>query len=214
MTQTTVHLLRHGEVENPEDVLYERLPGFHLSKRGVRMANAAAEYISSTPDLSKIQHIYSSPLERAVETAKPVATALGGVPIINDTRLLESEHKLAGKNIHQEYKNMLSRGQLIRLAQIFGNPTRPSWGEAYRDIYKRMHSIISEVVDQFAGEEILLVSHQAPIWIARLGSQEKPLRHNPLKRECSLASITSITFNNEAQEFVELQYREPAADVV
>lgn len=214
MTQTTIHLLRHGEVENPEDVLYERLPGFHLSSRGVRMAKAAADFIAAEPDLKQIEHIYSSPLERTVETAKPVASALGGVPIITDERLIESQHKLAGKNIHQEYKNMLSRGHLVRLFKIFGNPTRPSWGEPYQDIYKRMHSVIAEVMDEFAGQNILLVSHQAPIWIARLGSLEKPLRHNPLTRECALASITSITFNNEAGEFVELQYREPAANVV
>ena len=70
---TVVHLLRHGEVHNPNDVLYGRLPDYHLSANGRIMAAAAADYFEGRP----VAAIFASPLERAQETAQPVAERLG-----------------------------------------------------------------------------------------------------------------------------------------
>ena len=67
--KTVVHLLRHGEVNNPTGVVYGRLPGYHLSDRGRLMAVAAARFFAERPVVS----VFSSPLQRAQETAAPVA---------------------------------------------------------------------------------------------------------------------------------------------
>ncbi len=69
MPATTIHFVRHGKVENPGHLLYERLPGFHLSDVGVRMAQATAHYIAVSPQLNTVSAVYSSPLERTRETA-------------------------------------------------------------------------------------------------------------------------------------------------
>ena len=70
---TVVHLLRHGEVHNPTGIMYGRLAGYHLSERGRAMAaKVAAELATRTCERS-----VSSPLERARETAEPIAEALG-----------------------------------------------------------------------------------------------------------------------------------------
>ncbi|MEY2778064.1 MAG: hypothetical protein RL008_160, partial [Actinomycetota bacterium] len=68
-TRTLFHVMRHGEVFNPEKVLYGRLPGYKLSELGLKMADRAAEYFKNN-DLSLI---VSSPLERAQQTAQPTA---------------------------------------------------------------------------------------------------------------------------------------------
>ena len=79
MPATTIHFVRHGEVDNPNHVLYERLPGFHLSARGVRMAQATAKYIATVPQMRGITAIYSSPLERTRETAREIENALRNI---------------------------------------------------------------------------------------------------------------------------------------
>src|SRR5260370_33256008 len=89
---TVVHLLRHGEVHNPNHVLYGRLPGDHLSANGQMMAAAAADYFDGRP----VAAVFASPLERAQETAQPVADRLG-LQIATDDRLVEAANALSGK---------------------------------------------------------------------------------------------------------------------
>ena len=85
MTETTVvHLMRHGEVHNPTGVLYGRIPDFHLSELGHKMADRVAEHVAGRD----IVHLVSSPLERAQETMEPIARTLGLTPDI-DERLIE-----------------------------------------------------------------------------------------------------------------------------
>ncbi|HZB51818.1 MAG TPA: histidine phosphatase family protein, partial [Mycobacteriales bacterium] len=85
MTPTIVHMLRHGEVHNPDHIMYGRLPGWHLSGLGRGMAERVAKKISDRD----IVHLVSSPLERARETAAPLAEALG-LSVHVDDRLLEA----------------------------------------------------------------------------------------------------------------------------
>ena len=95
MALTAVHLLRHGEVHNPERVLYGRLPGFHLSERGRAQALASATWLADTFG-DRIVHLRSSPLERARETAAPLAERLGLEPVLDD-RLVEADNHLQGR---------------------------------------------------------------------------------------------------------------------
>ena len=62
------------------------------------------------------------------------------------------------------------------------------------------------------GHEALLVSHQLPIWVTRLRAEGRPFFHDPRKRECSLASVTSLRFDGD--RFVGLDYSEPVADLL
>jgi broad specificity phosphatase PhoE len=203
LANTVIHLLRHGEVENPQKVIYERLPDFHLSLRGQKMAEQVGRYIKGHQELSQITHIISSPLDRTVETASPVAKALN-LELHTDERLLESEHRLAGIN---------PRKAPLKALSLSFNPFRPSWGEPYLQIAKRMESVISDVLKEYQEQQVLLVSHQSPIWLARLFFEGRPLYHNPAKRVCELASITSLVFNNSVSKLEKVIYRIPARNL-
>jgi broad specificity phosphatase PhoE len=187
MAETTVvHLLRHGEVHNPDGVLYGRLPGYHLSVTGQLMAAAAADFFEGRP----VAAVFASPLERAQETARPVAERLG-LDIVTDDRLIESGNVLEGKAV-----------SLTRLAvnpenwRYLWNPFRPSWGEPYRHVADRMRQVIDLAREAARGREAVLVSHQLPIWVSRLAAEHRRLWHNPRSRQCALGSVTSLTFDS------------------
>jgi broad specificity phosphatase PhoE len=210
---TYVHLLRHGEVDNPNDVVYERLPGFKLSQRGERMAQAVAKFISENDQLSRIEQIYSSPLERALQTAAPVAQALGGLEVQVDERLTEARNNFAGHNPKARTLELVKQGKLKTLWQHYHSPYTPSWGEPYVEIANRMRSVIEELYKLHASKHILLVSHQSPIWNARRLMEQHSLKCLPQQRVCALASITTLVFDVNAQGLVEVNYRTPAASI-
>jgi broad specificity phosphatase PhoE len=188
---TIVHLLRHGLVENPSGVIYGRLPGYHLSAEGRLMALAAADFFAERPVVS----LFSSPLERALETARPVAERLG-LPIVTDERLIESTNHFEGM------KFGVGDGSLRRPAHwpYLINPFRPSWGEPYRDVAVRMLSMLETARAAAAGvdgSEAVCVSHQLPIWVARRKAEGKRLWHNPTARECATGSVTSFSYSGD-----------------
>lgn len=208
MQPATVHLLRHGEVFNPEGILYGRLPHFHLSDRGVAMAVLAAEYFQSLAEQGVVfGALLASPMARAQQTAQPAATALG-LEISTDERLIEAQNNFEGLKV--------TRSELLKPAHWpqLTNPFRPSWGEPYREQVTRMRHAIddarrSAVERGGAGAHAILVSHQLPIWVSRLSAENRALFHDPRKRECSLASVTSFEF--EQEQLVKVRYHEPAA---
>jgi broad specificity phosphatase PhoE len=182
---TTVHLLRHGEVENPQRVMYVRLPGYHLSAAGRAMADAAADFFAERPVVA----LYCSPLERAQETARPVAERLG-LDIVTDDRLIEPWNHFEGLTFG------VGDGSLRRPAHwpYLINPFRPSWGEAYRSVATRMLAVMAEARAAADGTEAVCVSHQLPIWVTRRMAEGKRLWHNPAVRECALGSVTSFSY--------------------
>jgi broad specificity phosphatase PhoE len=185
--KTIVHLLRHGEVHNPSGVLYGRLPGYHLSATGRLMAAAAADFFSERP----VAAVFASPLDRAQETARPVAECLG-LGIVTDERLIESGNVLEGKTV------TLTRLALNPLNWRFlWNPVTPSWGEPYQQVVDRMQAVIERARDAARGREAVCVSHQLPIWISRLSAEHKRLWHHPKSRQCALGSVTSFTFSGD-----------------
>lgn len=196
---TIVHLLRHGEVHNPHGVLYGRLPGYHLSDTGRRMAETVAKAVGSRD----IVGVWSSPMERAQETAAPSAGALG-LDVVLDERLTEAGNVFEGLRVTG------GRGVFRdpRSYRHFRNPFRPSWGEPYIDVVARVKSVVDEVRGQVRGHEALLVSHQLPIWITRLAAEGRRLWHDPRRRQCALASLTSFTF--EGDRLISVGYSEPA----
>ncbi|MEJ5944290.1 histidine phosphatase family protein [Pseudokineococcus basanitobsidens] len=203
--RTVVHLLRHGEVHNPEGVLYGRLPGYHLSERGRAMADRVAEHLVASG--ADICLVVASPLERAQETARPAAEALG-LPVGTDERLVEAGNQFQGLTVG------VGDGALQRPEHWWKlrNPLRPSWGEPYVEQATRMHAAADEARVRAEGRHALLVSHQLPIWVARLAAERRRYAHDPRRRECSLASLTSLHYVGHHLEGVT--YREPAADLL
>ena len=195
-----VHVLRHGEVENPEKILYGRQPGWRLSTRGQEMAQAVAEW---SQDLN-LGAIHASPLQRAQETASPIA-AKHKLEINTDERLIEAGNIFEGKKFE------LGSGVLRHPASWWHlrNPAKPSWGEPYSEQIERMLAAIFSARDAANGKDALVVSHQLPIWILRSAVEGRRLMHDPRKRICTLASVTSLHLDDEGM-ISGVTYSEPA----
>lgn len=209
MPATTIHFVRHGEVENPNHVLYERLPGFHLSNRGLKMARATAKYIATVPQMRGISAIYSSPLERTQETAQQIANALQIGPIILDNRLIEAENNFRGKRIGYGEGALWKNNNW----KLVSNLWKPSWGESYKSIAARVGDFAREQVKNHPGEQIVAVTHESPIWSYRHLLETGHAEHNMLLRKTALASITSITFDCANMNVLSITYVDPAARV-
>jgi broad specificity phosphatase PhoE len=183
----TVHLARHGEVDNPRGVLYGRIPGYHLSEAGRMMAKAAADFLAGR-DITVLR---SSPLERALETAEPIAAEFG-LQVDVDDRLIEPWNHFEGMRF------AVGDGALRQPKhwKHLRNPFRPSWGEPYEQVADRVLAAVSDAAKAANGHEAVCVSHQLPIWVARRSVEGRRLWHDPRRRECALGSVTSLTFVN------------------
>jgi broad specificity phosphatase PhoE len=199
MSQTTVHLVRHGEVFNPDGVLYGRLPGFRLSDVGEQMAVLAAGALAG----HDVTVVRSSPLERAVQTAAPMAAQFGVEPTTDD-RLIESDNVFEGKTFGVGDGSLRSPANWRYLY----NPFRPSWGEPYAEVAARMLAAVADARDAADGHEAVLVSHQLPIEVARRKAEGATLWHRPDRRRCALASVTSLVY--DGTRLLRVDYTEPA----
>ena len=201
--RTVVHVMRHGEVYNPSKILYGRIPGFRLSQLGEEMA----EVVASSLAKNDITYVVASPLERAQQTATPIAN-LHKLNLATDHNLIESENVFEGQRVS------VGDGVLRnpRTWRHLWNPFRPSWGEPYVQVAARMRVAIEDARRNAIGHEAVCVSHQLPIWVARLDAEKRSFLHDPRKRQCSLASLTSFVFDDE--KLVSVEYREPAAELV
>jgi broad specificity phosphatase PhoE len=201
--QTVVHLLRHGEVHNPERILYGRLPGYHLSGLGRQMAVMVAEALARRD----VTRVVASPLERAQETASPIAAA-HQLTVATDQRLIEAGNRFEGLTFGVGDGSLRRPSHWPKLI----NPFRPSWGEPYLQIADRMLAAIADARDAARGHHAVLVSHQSPLWIVRRKLEGRRLWHDPRKRQCSLASLTSLTYDGD--RLARIEYTEPAATLL
>ncbi|HEX5769710.1 MAG TPA: histidine phosphatase family protein [Nocardioidaceae bacterium] len=201
--KTVVHLLRHGEVHNPTGVLYGRRSGYHLSELGQRMAQRVADSVGDRD----ITHVVASPLERAQETAEPLAK-VRGVDIVTDARVIESANVFEGETFGVGDGVLKKPKAWIHL----WNPFRPSWGEPYKQVAARMMAGVYDARDAALGHEAVVVSHQLPIWITRLHVEGRTFVHDPRRRQCTLCSLTSFTFEDD--RLTTVRYSEPAADML
>jgi broad specificity phosphatase PhoE len=197
--RTTVHLLRHGEVHNPEGILYGRLPGFRLSETGRHQAEVVAKALTEA-DLGAV---VASPMQRAQETAAPVAAA-HGLQVGTDEGLIEAANLFEGERVSVGDGALRSPRHWPKLR----DPFTPSWGEPYREIGERMLAAVHRARALAPGREVLCVSHQLPIWTLRRYVTGQRLWHDPRRRQCALASLTSLVF--DGPELVQIRYTEPA----
>jgi len=201
--RTVVHLMRHGEVHNPTGVLYGRLPDFHLSDRGREMAELVGAHLSD----HDVTVVVASPLDRAQETATPIASA-HDLAITTDKRVIEADNYFEGKTFGVGDGSLRYPKHWPKLI----NPFKPSWGEPYREIAERMLEAVADARRLARGHEAVIVSHQLPVWTARSQLEGRHLWHDPRARQCSLASLTSLTFLGD--ELDSISYSEPAASLL
>lgn len=197
---SSVHLVRHGEVDNPEKILYGRQPGWRLSERGRDMAQVLGEW-SKSVDLGALR---VSPLQRAQETAAPIAAA-HDIDITTDERLIEASNIFEGKPFG------IGDGALLHPSAWphLWNPWRPSWGEPYIEQITRMMAAIFAAHEAAGEKDAICVSHQLPIWIVRSAIEGRHLIHDPRKRQCTLASVTTVHFDDDDM-ISGVSYSEPA----
>ncbi|MFL0178343.1 histidine phosphatase family protein [Mycobacterium sp. SMC-15] len=197
--ETRVHLIRHGEVHNPDGILYGRLPGFRLSDTGRAQAVAAADLLAGRD----IVAVIASPLQRAQETAAPIA-ARHSLAIDTDADLIESANFFEGKRVSPgdgAWRNP-------RFWWHLRNPFTPSWGEPYDQIAARMATAVSKARARAAGHEVVCVSHQLPVWTARQHLTGNRLWHDPRRRECGVGSVTTLIYDGD--RLVDVDYQVPA----
>ncbi|GAB3602891.1 histidine phosphatase family protein [Microbacterium aureliae] len=199
MPADRLHLVRHGEVHNPSRVLYGRMPGFSLSEAGRRMARQAAEYVHGQG--RTVTALVCSPLERTRESAAPFAQLFGLEPTIDD-RVIEPTNVFEGRRMVQALANPWNWRHLRK-------PALPSWGEPYADVIGRMNHAMTDAWESVEAGDVVIVSHQLPIWITHLAVAGLPSRHDPRERRCALSSVT--TFEMADGRWTERSYAEPAS---
>ena len=215
MPATTIHFVRHGEVFNPGHLLYERLPGFHLSVRGLGMARAAAAYLTRDAYSGAVTAVYSSPLERAVETADVIVDALNAVHsqrnqqrlcVRTDASLIEAGNKFRGTRVG------FGDGALWRHGnwRLLAHPSVPSWGESYRHIAWRMQAFARRVAATYPDGRIVVVSHESPIWTLRRVLETGRPEHYPWNRRTALGSITTLTLDCDSRRLLGVDYVDPS----
>lgn len=205
MPASQIHLVRHGEVHNPDGILYGRIPGFHLSELGRRMAASAADSLKARN--APVARVIASPLQRAQESAEPFGTVFG-LPVETDDRLIEPTNKFEGQTFEFGPQVILKP----RSWPWVVNPFRPSWGEAYRSVADRMLAAIDDAWTGTETGDVVMVSHQMPIWMVARELGGHTLYHDPRKRRCNLSSITTLERVDDT--FVEVRYEDPAADLL
>ncbi|MFV0425583.1 MAG: histidine phosphatase family protein [Beutenbergiaceae bacterium] len=205
MVGTRVHLVRHGEVHNPDGILYGRLPGYRLSDLGQAMAQRLAEYFTTAGQ--DVSYLVASPLQRAQETIAPLAEATG-LPVRTDDRVIEADSVLEGLDLQHNARQLAHP----RYWRYLINPLRPSWGEPFAEQVSRVLATVRDARQAALGHAAVIVSHQSPIWMTRLSLEGRSVLHHPRRRQCTLASVTTLTF--EGGTLVGLDYTEPCADLL
>lgn len=211
MTTARIHLVRHGEVDNPEGILYGRLPGYGLTERGRQMGQRISDYFAD--DAFSVRALVRSPLLRTAQTIAPLAESTGLEPVV-DERVIEAGNRFEGTTVNE--------GSVFKPKNLplVWNPLRPSWGEPYIDQVRRMQAAMftlrtrleaaakAEELDTVDG---VIVSHQLPIWVSRMAAEGRPLVHDPRRRECSLGSVTTMTF--DGPKLTGVDYADVNADL-
>jgi broad specificity phosphatase PhoE len=203
MPASRLHLVRHGEVFNPKGVLYERLDGFELSETGHKMAEAAAKELALQG--REIKRLLASPLLRTQQSAAPIASQFG-LEIQTEPRVIEPWNKFKGLKVG--LSSILKRPSI---ALNLYNPGKPSWGEPFVEIADRMHKAVLDAWSETDSGDVVIVSHQLPIWMLYRSSQGLKLPHDPRARRCSLSSITSFEIIDG--KLTEVDYREPGLNL-
>jgi len=194
-------LIRHGENDYTKThKLAGRLPGVHLNEHGQKQAQALAEALKEVP----IKAIYSSPLERAVETATPIAEARG-LKVQIEKGLLETNvgkwqgRSLASLRLHKHWK-------VVQQA-----PSRAQFpeGETFYELQTRVAAAIDAILRKYKSHDIIAcVFHADPIKLAIAHYIGLPL-DNFQRLSCDTGSITALAIGEMGVNLIKSNQRPP-----
>jgi broad specificity phosphatase PhoE len=201
----TFHLVRHGEVHNPERIYYGRLPGYQLSATGRQQAIAAGQYLKDRP----LVVLYASPMERAQETAQLIVQQREiPLPIITEERLIE---------VHSPYDGV-SHDILEPINFDHYTGTQAPY-EQPGDIRRRVRAFIADMRRTHAGQEIAAVSHGdvvVAMFMFAMQQEEHDIGRGRLdtlglpERYPMTASINTFTYQTDDDDEIPLyQYHRP-----
>ena len=179
-----VYLVRHGEVHNPDGLVYADLPGFGLSARGRRQALWAGEFLASRP----IGAVYTSPLDRAIQTASAITPPhhldYETAPALTEWALLRRWRGLAWAELDHHRPGELSAYLTHPLEMGFAP-------ESVEELAARIGGTISALAGRHPDGQIVVVSHQDPIQTARLHLTGRPLErlHDQKPRHCEVITL-------------------------
>lgn len=205
MHMTTVSLIRHGLVHNPQQVYYGRLPGFSLAEQGRQQAAAAGRYLLDKP----IAAIYHSPMLRAAETAEIVRAHCGAEPPLVETPLLNE--------IHSVYDGRTVKEMEGRDWNFYGDVSPPY--EEPADVLERMIAFFELARREHPGGHVVGVSHADPIAFTILWAAGLPLSAEGRKRltDCGIddsypahASVSTFFFDESQGELTGFEYASPS----
>lgn len=193
---TTIYLVRHGDVHNPTQIMYERLPGFQLSELGRKQAHNLGKFLSN----KKVSALYASPLERTIETATIVSSYHNSLSIERDERIIEVATTARGMSV-----------KILEAMQwnFYTPEFTKNGGETLEDVWKRMSHFFQEMVKKHQGQEIIVVSHGDPIMISAIKHKGKPLTLAEIRGEgyVPTAKGFQIVFSgSEAVEVSKLEF--------
>src|ERR1041384_1848987 len=160
--QTRVIFVRHGNVHNPQNLIYARLPRMRLSDRGREDVDRTGAYLAD----ESVSAIYTSPLLRARQSAAILAQYCGDVPVHRTAWLAEVRTSWEGEN-----NKVVSE---IRGFSYY-DPLKAEGDETIHDVFTRMNRTLRLVLSRHPGETTVCVSHGDPIKILRVGYSGKPL---------------------------------------
>lgn len=150
---TTIYFIRHGEVYNPDNIIYGRLPNFGLSDHGEKQIEETANFLLD----KHIDVIYSSPLKRAKQTAEIIRAKLSIPTIHISEQILEIKTSYEGRKFSD-----LDELQ----SEVYLKPLSPS-DETIVQIAARMEGFLKEMIETYSGKQIVVVSHGDPIMILK-----------------------------------------------
>lgn len=195
---TTIYLVRHGEVHNPENLIYGRIPGYRLNENGRKQAELLGKFLST----KTIQAIYASPLQRANETAHILSSFLPPAPFSHDERLIEVGSPLQGKPtaIFETISPIKFNFYLDEYIQ--------QGGESIETIWKRMSTALTDIQQKHEGQEVVAVSHGDPIMITRAFHRGEPLAVESIRGDYYVGHTRGIqlTFTGKSVEIQDLDF--------
>lgn len=162
---TQIYFVRHGRTENQGNIIYGRMPGYPLSQEGREEAKKVAHLLSG----KQIEQIYTSPMQRAFETAEIIAESIPGVRLEHVFDLNETESTpWQGLPADQLFTNN-------SYETFINDPNSDVGTENLNAIAARMSGVIRQVLEKHAGKSVVCVSHEFPILALKFFLEKKEL---------------------------------------
>jgi probable phosphomutase (TIGR03848 family) len=199
---STLLLIRHGENDYVKTgKMAGRIPGVHLNERGQKQAQALGDALKDVP----LKAIYSSPLERAMETSDPIAKARG-LPIIQEPDLMDAN---TGKWEGKSWK-VLRLQKVWKIVQHAPSRFRFPEGESFPEMQTRIANALERIIKQHSKPRdiVAVVFHADPIKLAISHFLGLPLDHFQ-RLSCDTGSLTILHVGETGANLVKLNQRPP-----